>query len=122
MELLNTLAIASIPSALTGILTWFLSKRKYQAEVVTGELSNVETAIKIWRESAEEWKKRAKDVELAMDEMRKALVASQEEVMLLRAELMEVKTELMNFKQKGVHHEKTSVPIVHAPAGQLHDH
>lgn len=102
-ELLITLAVATVPSALTGFVTWFLSKKKYQAEVETNELTNVETAIRIWRESAEEWQNHAKLVDSSMEEMRAALRASQEEVLKLRQELMNVKTELMHLK--GAKHE-----------------
>lgn len=58
---MNEFLLITLPSVLTGFLTWFFSRKKQKAEVTTNELDNVEKAAKIWRELSEDLEKRLKE-------------------------------------------------------------
>jgi regulator of replication initiation timing len=47
----------SVPVAVTSIITWFLSRRKYRAESQAKELDNVQKALCIYRDTIGDLKK-----------------------------------------------------------------
>jgi len=60
---MNEIITASIPTAVTALITYFLTRRKYlvdvkkaKAEAKGNEIDNVEKAVKIWRELTEDLK------------------------------------------------------------------
>jgi len=60
---MNEIMMTSIPTAITAIITYFLTRRKYlvdvkkaKAEAKGNEIDNVEKAVKIWRELTEDLK------------------------------------------------------------------
>lgn len=75
-------------AAATGILTWFLSRRKYQASAQIDELTGTEKAITIWRELAEdlsaELEKTKIDMNRSIDDLKKQIQILQEENKELR--------------------------------------
>jgi chromosome segregation ATPase len=54
MKYLDTTIITVLVSGLTGIMGWFAAQKKNLAEAKGKELDNVEKAVEIWRNSAEE--------------------------------------------------------------------
>ncbi len=67
--MLSDLLLIIVPSLITALTTWFLSRRKYQAEAKSNELDNLEKAVKIWRELSEDLEKRLKtDIHQLRDE------------------------------------------------------
>ena len=60
---MNEIITASIPTAVTALITYLLTRRKYlvdvkkaKAEAKGNEIDNVEKAVKIWRELTEDLK------------------------------------------------------------------
>lgn len=65
-----------ITSVVAALVTWFFARRKnraeaskYQAEADSNELDNVEKAIKIWRESADNMAKHNEELRQKMDKV-----------------------------------------------------
>jgi predicted RNase H-like nuclease (RuvC/YqgF family) len=85
----------SIPDWFTNILTaliaslatYFSTRKKEKTEIQTGELGNTETAIKIWREMAQEMSDKVKDLSDKVDALTK-------EVYNLRIENSDLKLKL----------------------------
>lgn len=48
-ETLSSILTTVVPSIVTGVLTWFFTRRKNKAEVSASELENVEKALVIYR-------------------------------------------------------------------------
>lgn len=49
--------LAGISSAITAIVTWVFTRRKNAADVTKSEIENLELAVKLWRETAENQQK-----------------------------------------------------------------
>jgi chromosome segregation ATPase len=77
----ETLLTAAAGTGGGGFFGWFFTRKKSNAEAKGSELENVEQAIKIWRELAEEnkreniqLKKEMADIKQQLEEMRSDLV------------------------------------------------
>lgn len=46
-----------VPTILSSVITWFLSRRKYKAESQANEIDNVEKVLSIYRGTIEDFKK-----------------------------------------------------------------
>lgn len=57
-----------------GIIGYFVTRKKTNADAKGSELENVEHAIKIWRETAEKLSARVDELSQEIDELRKDLV------------------------------------------------
>ena len=57
-----------------GIIGYFVTRKKTNADAKGSELENVEHAIKIWRETAEKLSARVDELSIEIDELRKDLV------------------------------------------------
>jgi septal ring factor EnvC (AmiA/AmiB activator) len=57
MEELNYILLSAIPAAISAVLTFIFTRKKYQAETKGNEIDNVEKAVRIWRELSEDIKK-----------------------------------------------------------------
>ncbi len=57
-----------------GIIGYFVTRKKTNAEAKGSELENVEHAIKIWRETAEKLSARVDDLSQEIDDLRADLV------------------------------------------------
>jgi predicted RNase H-like nuclease (RuvC/YqgF family) len=80
--------LAPILSAFGGsAVTWWFGRSKEKTEIQTGELGNTETAIKIWREMAQEMSDKVKDLSDKVDALTK-------EVHNLRIENADLKLKL----------------------------
>lgn len=58
--MLSDLLLIIIPSFLTAVTTWILSRRKYIAQTQSNELDNMEKAVKIWRDLSLDLEQRLK--------------------------------------------------------------
>jgi hypothetical protein len=74
-----------------GFFGWFFTRKKSNAEAKGSELENVEAAIKIWRELAEEnkreniqLKKEMADIKQQLEEMRSDLITVHRENKVLK--------------------------------------
>lgn len=80
--------LAPILSAFGGsAVTWWFGRSKEKTEIQTGELGNTETAIKIWREMAQEMSDKVKELSDKVD-------ALTTEVHNLRSENADLKSKL----------------------------
>jgi predicted RNase H-like nuclease (RuvC/YqgF family) len=80
--------LAPVLSAFGGsAVTWFFGRSKEKTEIQTGELGNTETAIKIWREMAQEMSDKVKELSDKVD-------ALTTEVHNLRSENADLKSKL----------------------------
>lgn len=59
-----------IAPAFSAIVAWFVSKKKYKAEVHTNELENVEKSISIYREMVEDLSERVNLLSIGLKELR----------------------------------------------------
>jgi peptidoglycan hydrolase CwlO-like protein len=76
-----------VPSLVTSLVTWFLSRRKYRAESQASELDNVQKALGIYRETIN-------DLKEELEELRQkiAIVVSENEA--LGKQMEELRKEL----------------------------
>ena len=58
-----------------GIIGYFVTRKKTNADAKGSELENVEHAIKIWRETAEKLSTRVDELSLEVEELRKDLIS-----------------------------------------------
>ena len=105
--------MTSIPTAITAIITYFLTRRKYlvdvkkaKAEAKGNEIDNVEKAVKIWRELTEDLKVHFKtDISDLMTDNK--LMHSQLEQVLkennsLRQQMASLEKELKESKNENI--------------------
>lgn len=89
---MNELIISNIISPIVvGLSTWLLTVKKYKAEAKTSELTNVEHAIRIWRELSEELTKKLDDREKAIEGLKSQLqeISQQNKTLLIKMNSME---------------------------------
>lgn len=73
---MNEFLLMVVPAAVSSLLTWLFSRRKYRAESQGNEIENVNKVLAIYRESIEDFKRQ-------IDELRKRVelvVAENEEL------------------------------------------
>lgn len=84
--------LAPVLSAFGGSgITWWFSRSKEKTEIEANELGNTETAIKIWREMAQEMSDKVKELSDKVDALTK-------EVHQLRVENSDLKAKLGSTK------------------------
>lgn len=86
-----------VSSVLTGVSTWFFSRKKQAKEVEALELDLVERAVKIWREMSEELKKRVDDLAGTVEKLQDENGALRGEVKTLRKENTTLSTKVKKF-------------------------
>jgi predicted RNase H-like nuclease (RuvC/YqgF family) len=74
----------AITAALTGLITWLLTRRKHNAEIKVSEVNTIETATKIWRELAQELKKEVDELRTIVDELKEENQKLKQEVYSLQ--------------------------------------
>jgi predicted RNase H-like nuclease (RuvC/YqgF family) len=77
----------AIISSITGIFGWFVGKNKEQVEIQGSEITNVQEAIKIWREMAT-------DMKAEVAELKEKIELLTTEVHTLRSENVELRQKL----------------------------
>ena len=110
---MNEIITASIPTAVTALITYLLTRRKYlvdvkkaKAEAKGNEIDNVEKAVKIWRELTEDLKVHFKtDISDLMTDNK--LMHSQLEQVLkennsLRQQMASLEKELKESKNENI--------------------
>lgn len=70
---------------------WFFGRRKQKADARQSELENVEKAISIWKNLAEEMEVRMKSLQAEVDELRKNQVRIEHENEQLKIEIEELR-------------------------------
>jgi len=102
---MNEMLTMTLPGLLLSLITFFLTRRKYLAEVelahsgiTSSELDNVEKAAKIWRELSEELRVRlSKDIEDLRNEngvMKSQFLIVMEENQSLKSQMQALEKQL----------------------------
>jgi cell division protein FtsB len=89
-----------VSSFLTGLGTWFLSRKKQAKEVEALELDLVERAVKIWREMSEELKKRVDVMGEQINKLQEENTSLKGEVKTLRKENTTLSGKVKKFIEK----------------------
>ncbi len=92
-EYLNFLFYLSVPAS----VTWFLARRKNNADAKSSELDNVEKAIKVWRELSEGMERRFTH---EIEELRKENCDLQQQVSLVMKENEELKLQMNGLESE----------------------
>lgn len=77
-ELVSILLNQVLPSALTGAATWFVARRKNNADASASELDNVEKALAIYRGIVHDLHDKIKELEAELDRLQKLLEAEKQ--------------------------------------------
>lgn len=84
---LENVIFPAIVSSITGLFGWFVGKGKEKVEIQGSEITNVQEAIKIWREMAT-------DMKAEVAELKEKIEALTTEVHTLRSENVELRKKL----------------------------
>ncbi len=94
---MQTILTTTFTTLLTSLITYYLTRRKYLANVQGTEIDNVEKAVAIWRRMSEDLRtQRAADIET----LRTEITTLQTENEALRAEITTLRTELETLRNK----------------------
>lgn len=105
------LFLVVIPSFITAVTTWILSRRKYKAETKSDELENIDKAVKIWRELSEDLEQRLKaeikelrqantDIQTRFETVLAENEALKDQMSALEMQLKEARSENQNLLQE----------------------
>lgn len=92
-ELLTFVFQFVLSPAIAGFIAWFFTRKKYKTEVDSGELDNVDKALKIYREAI-------KDLELWKGELLAKMVDIEKENTELRQQLKESHRDNNKLRQR----------------------
>lgn len=87
MEHWNEVILPTLTAFFASIITWIFGRKKAQVEVEAGEITNVQEAIKIWREMAV-------DMKAEVAELKDKIELLTTEVHTLRIENVELRQKL----------------------------
>jgi predicted RNase H-like nuclease (RuvC/YqgF family) len=87
------LVIPGLFSALSGLFGWLIGRKKENVEIQGSEITNVQEAIKIWREMATDMKAEVADLKEKVETLTT-------EIHNLRAENVELRTKLGLTKEE----------------------
>lgn len=81
--------IPSITGFFGALITWLFGRKKEGVEVQSTEITNVQEAIKIWREMATDLKAEVADLKIKVDSLTTEIINLRTENVELRAKLDE---------------------------------
>ncbi len=84
-----------------GLIGWFFTRKKTNAEAKGSELENVEQAIKIWRETAEKLSARVDELSREVNDLRNDLTAVHRENKALKDYLIKQGIDYTIVKNEG---------------------
>lgn len=77
MTLIEIISLALAP--LTGVVSWFASKRKHQAEVDSVIVKNSSEVIQQWKNLADRYEKELNEIRQRLDEVENELIREKNE-------------------------------------------
>lgn len=92
--------VTTLVAAFSG---WFFGRRKQKAEAVSTELDAVEKAVAIWRQIAEDLKRRQDEQSLKIEAQTSEISLLREEVSTLRRDNARLLSELKAIKKNQAH-------------------
>ena len=95
MEHWNEVILPTLTAFFASIITWIFGRKKAQVEVEAGEITNVQEAIKIWREMANDMKQEVAELKIKVETLTT-------EIHNLRTENIELRSKLDEDKPKRV--------------------
>jgi len=99
MEHWNEVILPTLTAFFASVITWIFGRKKAQVEVEAGEITNVQEAIKIWREMANDMKQEVADLKAKVETL-------STEIHNLRTENIELRSKLDEDKPKRVRSTK----------------
>jgi len=95
----NEVILPTLTAFFASAITWIFGRKKAQVEVEAGEITNVQEAIKIWREMANDMKQEVADLKIKVETLTT-------EIHNLRTENIELRSKLDEDKPKRVRSTK----------------
>lgn len=95
MEHWNEVILPTLTAFFASIITWIFGRKKAQVEVEAGEITNVQEAIKIWREMANDMKQEVAELKIKVETLTT-------EIHNLRTENIELRSKLDEDKPKRI--------------------
>jgi hypothetical protein len=93
MENWNEVILPTLTAFFASAITWVFGRKKEQVEVEAGEITNVQEAIKIWREMANDMKQEVAELKIKVETLTT-------EINNLRVENIELRSKLDEDKPK----------------------
>jgi len=93
MENWNEVILPTLTAFFASAITWIFGRKKAQVEVEAGEITNVQEAIKIWREMANDMKQEVAELKIKVETLTT-------EIHNLRTENIELRSKLDEDKPK----------------------
>jgi predicted RNase H-like nuclease (RuvC/YqgF family) len=93
MENWNEVILPTLTAFFASVITWIFGRKKAQVEVEAGEITNVQEAIKIWREMANDMKQEVAELKIKVETLTT-------EIHNLRTENIELRSKLDEDKPK----------------------
>jgi len=93
MENWNEVILPTLTAFFASAITWIFGRKKAQVEVEAGEITNVQEAIKIWREMANDMKQEVAELKIKVETLTT-------EINNLRVENIELRSKLDEDKPK----------------------
>ena len=95
MENWNEVILPTLTAFFASAITWVFGRKKAQVEVEAGEITNVQEAIKIWREMANDMKQEVAELKIKVETLTT-------EIHNLRTENIELRSKLDEDKPKRI--------------------
>lgn len=99
IELLQPYISEIITAIISAFVAWFFSRKKQQMEVQANELDNVEKAVRIYREVADDLSKQLKTAITELNEAKKELDEARQTIKELEQKVEALTNELTKYKQ-----------------------
>lgn len=93
MDHWNEVILPTLTAFFASAITWLFGRKKAQVEVEAGEITNVQEAIKIWREMANDMKQEVAELKIKVETLTT-------EIHNLRTENIELRSKLDEDKPK----------------------
>lgn len=104
---MNDILIAVIPASISAVLTYILTRKKYNAEVNTTELDNVEKSLGIYRKMVEELGQRVDALQKQLDGYVSENENLRRENKALRGRVEQMGREINKLKAQSEHDDST---------------
>lgn len=95
MEHWNEVILPTLTAFFASAITWIFGRKKAKVEVEAGEITNVQEAIKIWREMANDMKQEVAELKIKVETLTT-------EIHNLRTENIELRSKLDEDKPKRI--------------------
>ena len=82
-DIIVTGIIGLLTTALSSLVTWILTKRKYNAEVASIDIQNMSASLDFYKKLADDEKKRLDDVSLRNEELSEEIKELRKQVFAL---------------------------------------